>query len=111
MEISIKIVDIDALAKAFRRAPSIAVPLYSRAIEHSADKIRGDAVRNAPVNKESGGGNLRQSISNRMLGNAAAEIVSRAKYSAYVDQGTRPHIIRVKNAKVLANRRTGRFFG
>lgn len=111
MEINIKIVDIKALEAAFRRAPQIAVAEYDRAIERSAFKIEGDAKRNAPVNKQSGGGNLRQSISSRMTGKASAVIESRAKYSAYVDQGTRPHIIRAKNAKVLANRRTGQFFG
>jgi HK97 gp10 family phage protein len=111
MEISIKIVDINALAKAFKKAPEIALPLYARALERSARKIEADAKRNAPVNKQSGGGTLRQSISSRMQGNTSAIIESRAKYSAYVDQGTRPHIIRVRNAKVLANRRTGQFFG
>ncbi len=111
MEISIKIVDINSLAKAFKKAPAIAIPLYARAIERSARKIEGDAKRNAPVNKQSGGGTLRQSISSRMRGNASAVIESRAKYSAYVDQGTRPHIIVAKNKKVLANKRTGQFFG
>jgi len=111
MEISIKIVDINKLKAAFKKAPLIAVGEYSTAIERSAFKIEGDAKRAAPVNKGSGGGTLRQSISSRMTGRASAVIESRAKYSAYVDQGTRPHIIRVRNAKVLANRRTGQFFG
>ena len=111
MEISIKLVDIDKLKAAFLKAPAIAAGEYSAAIERSAFKIEADAKRAAPVNKESGGGNLRQSISSRMTGTAAAVIESRANYSAYVDQGTRPHIIRIKNAKVLANRRAGRFFG
>jgi HK97 gp10 family phage protein len=111
MEISIKLVDVNKLAAAFKKAPLIAVSEYSKAIERSAFKIESDAKRNAPVNKGSGGGTLRQSISSRMTGNASAVIESRAKYSAYVDQGTRPHIIRATNAKVLANRRTGQFFG
>jgi ribosomal protein L13 len=46
-----------------------------------------------------------------MTGKASAVIESKAKYSAYIDQGTRPHIIKARNAKVLANRRTGQFFG
>lgn len=111
MEISIKIQNLDQLKAAFLKAPAIATAEYGRAIEKTAYKIETDAKRNAPVNKQSGGGNLRQLISNKMTGKASAIIESKAKYSEYVDQGTRPHIIRVRNARVLANRRTGQFFG
>ena len=111
MELSIKIQNLDKLKAAFLKAPSIAMTQYGRAIERTAYKIEGDAKRNAPVNKGTGGGNLRQLISSRMTGKASAIIESKAKYSAYVDQGTRPHIIRIRNAKVLANRRTGQIFG
>lgn len=111
MEISIKIENLAKLKSAFLKAPALATREFGTAIERSAFKIEGDAKRKAPVNKESGGGNLRQSIGSRMTGAASAVVESKAKYSAYVDQGTRPHIIRVKNAKVLANRRTGQIFG
>ena len=111
MEISIKIENLDQLKRAFEKSPAIATREFGQAIEKTAFKIEGDAKRKAPVNKQSGGGNLRQSISSRMTGKASAEIVSKAKYSAYVDQGTRPHIISVVNKKVLANRRTGQIFG
>ena len=111
MEISIKIQNLDKLKAAFLKAPAIATAEYGRAIERTAFKIEGDAKRAAPVNKGSGGGTLRQSISSKMTGKASAVIQSKAKYSAYVDQGTKPHIIRVKNARVLANRRTGQIFG
>lgn len=111
MEISIKIVDINALAAAFKKVPSIATGEYARALERSARKIEADAKHNAPVNKQSGGGNLRQSISSRMEGTSRAIVEARASYAAFVDQGTRPHIISVVNKKVLANRRTGQIFG
>ena len=111
MEISIKIQNIEKLAAAFKKAPALATAQFDKAIERTARKIEGDAKRAAPVNKGSGGGTLRQSISSRMTGKARAVVESKAKYSAYVDQGTKPHIIRVRNARVLANRRTGRFFG
>ncbi len=111
MEISIKIQNLDKLKAAFQKAPSVATSEFGRAIERTAFKIEGDAKRAAPVNKQSGGGTLRQSISSKMTGKASAVIQSKAKYSAYVDQGTKPHIIRVKNARVLANKRTGQFFG
>lgn len=111
MEISIKIENLDKLKAAFQKAPAVATGEYGRAIERTAFKIEGDAKRAAPVNKQSGGGNLRQLIGSRMTGKASAIVESKAKYSAYVDQGTRPHIIRIKRARVLANRRTGQIFG
>lgn len=111
MEISIKIQNLDGLKRAFQKSPSIATSEFGRAIEKTTFKIEGDAKRKAPINKQSGGGNLRQLITSRMTGKASAVIESKAKYSAYVDQGTRPHIISVVNKKVLANRRTGKIFG
>ena len=111
MEIAIKIENLDKLKAAFMKAPSFATSEYGKAVERTALKIEGDAKRKAPVNKQSGGGNLRQLISSRMTGKASAVIESKAKYSAFVDQGTRPHIIRVRNKKVLANRRTNQIFG
>ena len=111
MEISIKIQNLAQLKAAFQKAPAFAIREFGTAIEKTAFKIEGEAKRNAPVNKGSGGGTLRQSISSRMTGKATAVVQSKAKYSVYVDQGTRPHIIRAKRARVLANKRTGQFFG
>lgn len=110
MEIQIKLLNAKELAAAFRKAPSIAIKEFGKVIGKTAFKIEGDAKRKAPVNKQSGGGNLRQSISSRTL-TASAVVAATAKYAAYVDQGTRPHIINVVNRKVLANKRTGQFFG
>lgn len=111
MEIQIKLLNAKALAAAFKKAPEIATAEFGRAIRKTAFKIEGDAKRKAPVNKQSGGGNLRQLISSRMQGTKSAIVESKASYSSYVDQGTRPHIIRAVNSKVLANKRTGQFFG
>jgi HK97 gp10 family phage protein len=110
MEIQIKLLNAKELAAAFRKAPSIAIKEFGKAIGKTAFKIEGDAKRKAPVNKESGGGNLRQSISSR-TSSASAVVAATAKYAAYVDQGTRPHTINVVNSRVLANKRTGQFFG
>jgi len=110
MEVQIKLLNAKELAAAFRKAPGIATKEFGRVIEKTAFKIEGDAKRKAPVNKQSGGGNLRQSISSR-TSSASAVVEARAKYSAYVDQGTRPHSINVVSRKVLANKRTGQFFG
>ena len=110
MEIQIKLLNAKELAAAFGKAPNLAIREFGKVIGKTAFKIEGDAKRKAPVNKESGGGNLRQSISSRTL-TASAVVAATAKYAAYVDQGTRPHTINVRTSRVLANKRTGQFFG
>jgi HK97 gp10 family phage protein len=111
MEITIELKNLKELQAAFKKAPGIAIGEYARALDRSAKKIEADAKHNAPVNKQSGGGNLRQLISSRMEGTSKAIVEARASYAAYVDQGTRPHIISVVSKKVLANKRTGQVFG
>src|SRR6185503_17135656 len=110
MEVQIKLLNAKELAAAFRKAPQIATKEFGKVIEKTAFKIEGDAKRKSPVNKQSGGGNLRQSITSR-TSSASAVVAATAKYAGYVDQGTRPHTINVLSRKVLANKRTGQFFG
>ncbi len=109
--INITLQNAAELSRAFHKAPKLATPLYSRAIEKTVYRVEGDAKRDAPVNKGSGGGNLHQKISSRMKRRLEGEVQSGAKYSGYVDQGTRPHIITIRRKKVLANKRTGQVFG
>lgn len=110
-EISLKIEGMDKLKEIFQRFPQIAAQEYDTALDRSAKKIEGDAVRKAPVNKSFGGGTLRQSIGSRKSGPLAYTVAATAAYATYVNFGTRPHVIRAKNAKALANTRTGQFFG
>lgn len=44
-------------------------------------------------------------------GNLTGKIWSNARYAIFVHEGTKPHEIRVVNARVLANKRTGQIFG
>lgn len=110
MEIKVTIANASQWASAFKAAPDVAVREINRALEMTTTSIARAAVRNAPVNKQSGGGNLRQSIRSQVTG-LRGIIDVRAKYALPVHEGTRPHIIRARNARVLANRRTGQFFG
>lgn len=110
-EISLTIKGMDKLEKAFKRMPGIMIEKTDKVVKEAAVKITADAIRFAPVNKQSGGGNLRQSIRFRPTGRGSAVVEATVKYAAAVHEGTTPHIITVQNAKVLANRRTGQFFG
>lgn len=46
-------------------------------------------------------GNLARSIEPGRLTDTEAQVIARARYAAYVERGTKPHIIRPKNKKAL----------
>lgn len=108
--ITVRIENIDALKQAFARAPEQFAHAYQESVGRVVKKIEGDAKKKAPVNKESGGGNLRQSIRSGVQGMSGV-VVADAKYAAAVNFGSRPHIIRSHGNYPLRNRRTGAIFG
>lgn len=110
-DIVIKIKNMDEIERMFRKAPAKITDGVHKAIQNSIRMIHSKALREAPVNKQSGGGNLRQSIKSSMRGKAVGEVTVGAEYGVYVHEGTRPHEIRPVSKKALANRRTGQFFG
>lgn len=109
--IKIQIKNIDKIQRVFQQAPIRLTKELNTAIEKILLKLENSAKRNAPVNKQSGGGNLRQSIRSQMTGPARGIVEATADYAAAVHEGTRPHLIKVKTKKVLANRRSGEVFG
>lgn len=113
MEMKIKLQNGKQAQSLYRAMPSIMQGHLSKATDQSVRQIQRNAMREAPVNKSPTvtGGNLRQSIKARMLGAMSGEVSVGAKYGVYVHEGTRPHLIRVRNKKVLANKRGKQFFG
>jgi len=111
IDIEFKFDAIDKLKEALKRAPAKTVDEISKAVQKSALTIQSNAIKEAPVNKQTGGGNLRQNIRTSLVSKLRAEIISKAPYSGYVEYGTAPHIITPVNKKALANKRTGKFFG
>lgn len=109
--LTITIKNYDQVAATFRNAPKRMTGELHGAIAKSILQIERNTKREAPVNKRGGGGNLRQSIRSQMLGTARGMVEVGAEYGAYVEFGTRPHVIRAKNKRVLANRRENQFFG
>lgn len=107
---TIKVTGLSEAIRLMDTARSSLTAEMGKAMRESVRDLHRQAVREAPVNKQSGGGNLRQMIDSSSSATRGT-VISRAKYSEYVHEGTRPHIIRPKRARVLANRRTGQFFG
>jgi len=111
MDIKIKVKNLNEIRAKFKVAPfKMSVELNS-AVSRVITKLESKTKKEAPVNKQSGGGNLRQSIRSSMIGLARGRIEVGAHYGIYVHEGTRPHTIRIVNKKVLANKRTGQIFG
>jgi hypothetical protein len=73
-------------------------------------EIRNEAVKRTPVNT----GALRsgwQVDSGRTANGGWVEVRNDVPYAAAVEYGTKPHTIRAKNKKVLANQKEGAVFG
>lgn len=72
-------------------------PRVSQVVRKAAFDIEAKAKMLAPVDT----GNLKNSIQASVDG-LSAEVTANADYAAYVEYGTAPHVIRPRNAKVLA---------
>lgn len=107
----LNIKDLNKLKAKFVQLPLIITGELDNIVGRAITRVDREAKREAPVNKQSGGGNLRQSISSHKTGIAAGVVEVTAAYAAAVHEGTRPHEIRPKVKKALANRRMGLFFG
>jgi HK97 gp10 family phage protein len=111
INIQVKLIGLEELKTGLRLAPALMIKETSKAVQKTILTIQSNAMKEAPVNKQTGGGTLQQRITSKMTSILRGEVISNAKYSAYVEAGTRPHPIAIVNKKVLANRRTGQFFG
>lgn len=111
MNLKVTIQNGKQVSRLYSAMPAFFQKNLNVATERSIKVIQRNAMREAPVNKQKGGGNLRQSIRSRMIGKTRGEIEVGAKYGIFVHEGTRPHIIRATRKKVLANRRSGAVFG
>lgn len=111
IDLKFEIQGLEKLKIALRRAPELTLNEISKAVKKSALTVQSHAMKEAPVNKQTGGGNLRQRIKVETKSKTRSEIISKAPYSIFVEAGTSPHLIRPKIKKGLANRRTGQYFG
>jgi len=109
--IKIRVKNLDKIQSVFKKAPVKMARELNTAVDRVITKVEGTAKRNAPVNKQGGGGNLRQSIRGKMVGVARGVVEVGVSYGIFVHEGTQPHTIRVTNKKVLANKRAGQIFG
>lgn len=84
------------------RLPQIAGGLQGRisqVVRKTAFDIEAHAKAIAPVDT----GNLKNTISTDIAGDGlSAEVTANADYAAHVEYGTRPHVIRPRNASMLA---------
>ena len=112
-KVIVTITGIKELHEAAAKMPVVAAKEISLATERSMNAIWKNSMKEAPVNKQTGGCTLRQSIRGRMTSRFSGIIIAYAKYSAAVNDGTVPHIIRYKGKGRggLYNERTKQGFG
>lgn len=108
MQIKVEIPNLKQMQKAFSQAPEDMYREANTAIRSSILKVEQQAVMESPIDT----GRLRQSIHQGIVwGPLYGAVGPTVNYAYWVHQGSRPHLIRVRNKRVLANRRTGQIFG
>lgn len=103
----VSIPNLPQLQKAVASYPSISTPILQNAIV-AAQAILAKYTTSATVPVKTG--YLLQNWG-FAIGNLRASWYPKAAYASYVEFGTAPHIIKAVNAKSLANKDTGQFFG
>lgn len=111
VNLTIKLHNSNEIMAKLRKMPQAMTRELDTAVKRSLALVTANTIREAPVNKQSGGGNLRQSIVSAMSGLARGSLTVNSEYGLFVHEGTRPHVIEARNKKALANIRTGEFFG
>ena len=109
--ITIKLKNADQIMAKLRKMPVEMTRQLDTAVKKTLSLVQNTTFKEAPVNKQGGGGNLRQSINSSITGVAKGKLEVGSEYGIYVHEGTRAHIIEAKNKKALANVRTNQFFG
>jgi hypothetical protein len=104
---SVSIPNLPKLQEAMASYPAISQPILQKAIV-AAQAILAKYTTGATVPIKTG--NLVQNWAFE-IGNLQARWYPKAVYAPYVEFGTGPHVIRAKNARVLANAETGQVFG
>lgn len=107
----VEIQGLDKFLAGLKKYPQYSIDEMGKAVARSVGLLQSQTIKEAPVNKVANGGNLRQSVRSSMKNKLSGEVRVDANYGIFVHEGTSPHEIRATNAKVLANRRTGQFFG
>lgn len=111
VNLTIKLNNATEIMAKLRKMPAEMTKQLDTAVKKTMSLMQNETFKEAPVNKQGGGGNLRQSIRSSMIGLAKGKLEVGSEYGIFVHEGTRPHVIEVKNKKGLANVRTGQFFG
>jgi hypothetical protein len=107
MQLSVSIPNLSAIQQALADYPEVSTPIIQNAVV-AAQAILAQFTNASTVPVKTG--YLVQNWGFD-IGNLQARWYPRASYAPYVELGTRPHIIKAVNARVLANVETGQVFG
>ena len=72
-----------------------------KVVKNSAFKIQKEAMSNLTKNKSVATGHLRRAVSTDIKGLEATVHTSNVKYAIMVEKGTKAHLIKPKNKKML----------
>src|SRR3989344_921361 len=107
-EFSIQIRGMDQIRRAMRTSPKVIVPILQKAVIASGAVLAKHSLKGDPIPYKTG---LLLSSFRYSTGSLIGRWFPTARYAVFVHEGTRPHIIRARNKRVLANVKEGKIFG
>ena len=97
--ITVKIKNVDRVAKAISRYPTLSVKHLDRAIKNSLIKIQRRAMKKAPVDT-----GLLRARWNMSVNFLRGVLKPESKYATFVEYGTKPHWVGIKHLEGWARR-------
>ena len=99
--IKINVNDLNEFSVKILKLSQEAEENVKKVVKNSAFKIQKEAMSNLTKNKSVATGHLRRAVSTDIKGLEATVHTSNVKYAIMVEKGTKAHLIKPKNKKML----------
>ena len=99
--IKVNVNDLNEFSVKILKLSQEAEESVKKVVKNSAFKIQKEAMSNLTKNKSVATGHLRRAVSTDIKGLEATVHTSNVKYAIMVEKGTKAHLIKPKNKKML----------
>ena len=99
--IKVNVNDLNEFSVKILKLSQEAEESVKKVVKNSAFKIQKEAISNLTKNKSVATGHLRRAVSTDIKGLEATVHTSNVKYAIMVEKGTKAHLIKPKNKKML----------
>ncbi len=110
-QLSVDIIGAKELKDAITSTSKIAINALLFAINKTAIDLERKAREKAPHRHGGLWNSIHAQSAKVTAANIEAHVGTNLKYAVYQEKGTRPHIVQIRNKKVLYSKETGKFYG